>query len=140
MKAQLAGLAAAALLAGCGSDATVADHPTPTTPTAPIGRDSRPHWPSEGCGTRSGSAIDYVADAVGADTPAQALATYNPDGLSVVREEAAAAPPGPLAGRGRGQRDRARSLDVRGRPRLAGRRRRGVQRLNRAAGDRGWAG
>jgi hypothetical protein len=87
MKAQLtglAGLAAAVLLAGCGPGTTVAHDPAPTA--TPPRRDLQPHWPAEGCGTRSGSSIDYASDAAGAETPEEALATYNPEGLAVVRE------------------------------------------------------
>ena len=86
MKIQIAGLvAAAALLAGCGSGTTVTDDPAPTA--TPPHDHARPHWPTEGCETRSASSIDYASDAAGADTPREALARYNPDGLSVVREK-----------------------------------------------------
>ena len=86
MKIQVAGLiAAAAVLAGCGSGTTVADDPAPTTSSP--SEAGPPHWPTEGCETRSGSSIDYASGAAGADTPQEALAQYNPDGLSVVREK-----------------------------------------------------
>jgi hypothetical protein len=88
MRIQIAAaLAATALLAGCGGpdDTPVAKDPAPTTAAAPSGR---PHWPTEGCETRSGSSIDYAADAKGEDTAEAALAPYVPDGASVVREKA----------------------------------------------------
>lgn len=85
MRAHLAALvAAAALLTGCGAATTdAADDPAPTTRTT----NGTPHWPTEGCETHSASSIDYVADAAGADTRDEALAQYNPDGLSVVHEK-----------------------------------------------------
>lgn len=82
MKAHLAALvAAAALLTGCGTATTdAAKDPAPTTRS--------PHWPAEGCDVHSGSSIDYTSDARGADSPAEALAPYTPDGATVVKERA----------------------------------------------------
>ena len=48
-----------------------------------------PHWPAEGCDTRSTSQIDYAIDARGARTPQEALARYVPEGAR--RREGAAA-------------------------------------------------
>jgi hypothetical protein len=83
MKTLVGIVAAAAVLAGCGSqDATpAAKDPGSAPPGAPVA----PHWPAKGCDVRSGSSIDYVADARGAATPRQALATYRPAGTTVVR-------------------------------------------------------
>jgi hypothetical protein len=89
MRIQIAAvLAATAVLAGCGGtdDDPVARDPSPTTAAAaPAGR---PHWPTQGCETRSGSSIDYAAGAKGEATPEAALASYVPDGASVVRQHA----------------------------------------------------
>jgi hypothetical protein len=88
MRTQLAALLApTAVLAGCGEpDSPAVEDPAPTTPAA--AQTGRPHWPAQGCETRSGSAIDYAADASGEDTPGEALAPYVPDGASVVRQRA----------------------------------------------------
>lgn len=86
MRAHLAALAAAAaLLTGCGATTTeAAKDPAPTTRSP----SAAPHWPAEGCDVHSGSSIDHASDAVGADSPAEALAPYTPDGTTVVRQEA----------------------------------------------------
>ena len=86
MKAHLSALvAAAALLTGCGTATTDAAHdPAPTT-ASPNGT---PHWPTEGCDVHSGSSIDHASDASGADSPAEALAPYTPDGTTVVEQKA----------------------------------------------------
>lgn len=86
MKAHLAALvAAAALLTGCGTATTdAAKDPAPTTRSP----HATPHWPAEGCDVHSGSSIDYSSDARGADSPAEALAPYTPDGATVVKERA----------------------------------------------------
>jgi hypothetical protein len=89
MRIRIAALfAATAVLAGCGGpdDHPVARDPVPTAPVG--GPAGRPHWPTEGCDTRSGSAIDYAADATGEATPEAALAPYVPERASVVREKA----------------------------------------------------
>jgi hypothetical protein len=71
-------------LAGCaGEDQTpVAKDPAPTTNGA------SPHWPEEGCDTHSAGNLDYVADAQGAATVEDAIASYVPDGATVVRKPA----------------------------------------------------
>lgn len=78
-------VAAAALLTGCGAATTdAAKDPAPTTRSP----NATPHWPAEGCDVHSGSSIDYASDASGADSPAEALAPYTPDGTSVVKQKA----------------------------------------------------
>ena len=86
MKAHLAALvAAAALLSGCGAATTdAAKDPAPTTPSP----NAAPHWPAEGCDVHSASSIDYASDAGGADSPAEALARYVPEGSTVVKQRA----------------------------------------------------
>lgn len=76
------------LLAGCGADDTrVAKDPAPTTSPSST-EPAVPHWPDEGCDTHSGMSVDYVSDAVGAETLDEALAPYVPDGATVVKKGA----------------------------------------------------
>lgn len=86
MKAHLTAVAAlvaaAALLSGCGA-ATTAKDPAPTTRSP-----NAAHWPPEGCDVHSVSSIDYASDAGGADSPAEALARYVPEGSTVVKHRA----------------------------------------------------
>jgi hypothetical protein len=71
-------------LAGCGGEdqTPVAKDPAPTTTGA------SPHWPEEGCDTHSAGNLDYIADAQGAATVEDAIASYVPDGATVVRKPA----------------------------------------------------
>jgi len=87
-------LAVPLVLAGCGgSDTPAARDSAPTSgPSSPgaSGPAAAPHWPAEGCETRSTSQIDYAMDARGSRTPEEAVARYVPEGHSAVKEPRAA--------------------------------------------------